>query len=190
MAVSKRTRFEVLRRDNYTCRYCRATDQPLTVDHVVPVALGGVDDPSNLVAACRDCNAGKTSSSPDQPLVAQVNEETLRWARAIQLAAERRAEDRQAREDYVAAVDATWTGWHYGDDPDRRVPRDDDWKASVWRFWESGLPLGELLDAIEIAMRKRHVVPAGKWTYMCGIAWSKLREMRDLARTYIEDGEL
>ena len=26
MAVSKRTRFEVLRRDNYTCRYCRSAD--------------------------------------------------------------------------------------------------------------------------------------------------------------------
>lgn len=39
MAVTKRTRFEVLRRDNYTCRYCHATDNPLTVDHVVPRAL-------------------------------------------------------------------------------------------------------------------------------------------------------
>jgi len=26
MAVSKRTRFEVLRRDNHTCRYCRSTE--------------------------------------------------------------------------------------------------------------------------------------------------------------------
>ena len=40
MAVSKRTRFEVLRRDNFTCRYCRSTDNELTVDHVTPVALG------------------------------------------------------------------------------------------------------------------------------------------------------
>ena len=55
MAVSKRTRFEVLRRDDYTCRYCRSTENPLTIDHVVPEALGGGNDPSNLVAACRDC---------------------------------------------------------------------------------------------------------------------------------------
>ena len=64
MAIPKRTRFEVLRRDNHTCRYCRSTDNPLTIDHVTPVSLGGTDDPSNLVAACRDCNAGKASSSP------------------------------------------------------------------------------------------------------------------------------
>ena len=59
MAVTKRTRFEVLRRDNYTCRYCRSTEHSLTIDHVTPVALGGSDDPSNLVACCRDCNSGK-----------------------------------------------------------------------------------------------------------------------------------
>ncbi|AWN05089.1 HNH endonuclease [Gordonia phage Easley] len=40
MAVSKRLRYEILRRDNHTCRYCGATapDVPLTVDHVVPVS--------------------------------------------------------------------------------------------------------------------------------------------------------
>lgn len=32
MAVSKRTRFEVLRRDDYTCRYCRSRENALTID--------------------------------------------------------------------------------------------------------------------------------------------------------------
>ena len=72
MAVTKRTRFEVLRRDNYTCRYCRSTENELTIDHVVPVALGGTDDPDNLVACCRDCNAGKSSTSPGAELVANI----------------------------------------------------------------------------------------------------------------------
>jgi 5-methylcytosine-specific restriction endonuclease McrA len=67
MTVSKRARYEVLRRDNHTCRYCggKAPDVALTVDHVTPVALGGTDGPGNLVAACRDCNAGKAASHPD-----------------------------------------------------------------------------------------------------------------------------
>ena len=61
MAVSKRTRFEVLRRDNHACRYCGRTapEVKLTLDHVVPVSLGGTDDPDNLVAACHDCNSGE-----------------------------------------------------------------------------------------------------------------------------------
>ncbi|MCX5365877.1 HNH endonuclease [Streptomyces sp. NBC_00124] len=64
MAVSKRLRYEILRRDRYTCRYCGASapDAPMRVDHVTPVALGGTDHPSNLVAACEPCNSGKTSS--------------------------------------------------------------------------------------------------------------------------------
>lgn len=48
MALTKRTRFEVLRRDGHRCRYCGDTAEAgatLTVDHVVPVALGGTDEP-------------------------------------------------------------------------------------------------------------------------------------------------
>ena len=54
MAVTKRMRFEILRRDNHACRYCGATapDVKLAVDHVTPVALGGTDSPDNLVASC------------------------------------------------------------------------------------------------------------------------------------------
>ncbi|WP_075737496.1 HNH endonuclease [Streptomyces acidiscabies] len=64
MAVSKRLRYEILRRDNHTCRYCGASapDVPLRVDHVTPVALGGTDTPDNLVAACEPCNSGKSST--------------------------------------------------------------------------------------------------------------------------------
>src|SRR5438045_4098958 len=68
--ISKRLRYEILRRDNHACRYCGATapDTPLTVDHVVPTALGGGDDPTNLVTACADCNGGKTSTTPGAEL--------------------------------------------------------------------------------------------------------------------------
>lgn len=47
MSVTKRLRFEVLRRDGYKCRYCglEASATELQVDHVTPVALGGSDQP-------------------------------------------------------------------------------------------------------------------------------------------------
>jgi hypothetical protein len=85
MAVSRRLRYEVLRRDNHACRYCGGTapDVALTVDHVIPTALGGSDDPSNLVTACQPCNAGKSASSADAPIVADVASDALRWARAM-----------------------------------------------------------------------------------------------------------
>lgn len=73
--IPKRLRYEVLRRDRHTCRYCGASapDVRLTVDHVLPRVLGGTNDPTNLVTACADCNSGKTSIHPDSPLVAESN---------------------------------------------------------------------------------------------------------------------
>lgn len=61
--LSVRTRFEVFKRDNFTCRYCGRTtpEVVLEIDHVVPVAEGGSNDPINLVTACWDCNSGKSN---------------------------------------------------------------------------------------------------------------------------------
>ena len=77
MAVSKRIRFEALRRSNFACFYCGrpAPLVQLEVDHVIPRARGGCDEPWNLVAACQDCNAGKLDGVPTQ--------ETLDRARGV-----------------------------------------------------------------------------------------------------------
>jgi len=57
----KSQRLIVLRRDCYICAYC---GEPANeVDHIQPRVLGGTDDLDNLVAACRRCNASKSSRS-------------------------------------------------------------------------------------------------------------------------------
>lgn len=60
--ASRSTRFKVLERDGFRCYYCGRTapDVVLDVDHKVPVREGGKDDLDNLVAACVDCNTGKS----------------------------------------------------------------------------------------------------------------------------------
>lgn len=60
-SLSKKTRFEVFKRDSFTCQYCgaKAPDVILEVDHITPVAEGGDDDLTNLVTSCFDCNRGK-----------------------------------------------------------------------------------------------------------------------------------
>jgi 5-methylcytosine-specific restriction endonuclease McrA len=52
----------VLEAHGFACRYCgrKAPEVELHVDHVDPVSRGGSDDESNLVAACVDCNLGKS----------------------------------------------------------------------------------------------------------------------------------
>ena len=64
-ALSVKTRFEILKRDDFTCRYCgrRTPDVVLQVDHVVPVAEGGGDETDNLVTSCWECNSGKGARS-------------------------------------------------------------------------------------------------------------------------------
>lgn len=42
-----------------TCAYCRGEASQL--DHVTPRALGGTDDPWNLIPACRPCNLAKNT---------------------------------------------------------------------------------------------------------------------------------
>lgn len=59
--LSPKERFKILKRDNFTCRYCGRTAPAvkLHVDHVKPVSEGGTNARSNLIAACADCNFGK-----------------------------------------------------------------------------------------------------------------------------------
>jgi hypothetical protein len=62
VAVSVRKRFEVFKRDDFTCRYCGRTSPAvvLEVDHIVPKAEGGSDDEMNLATSCWECNHGKS----------------------------------------------------------------------------------------------------------------------------------
>jgi hypothetical protein len=62
MAVTKKTRFEVFKRDKFTCQYCGRTapDVTLQADHIDPKAKGGKDDLLNLITSCEDCNQGQS----------------------------------------------------------------------------------------------------------------------------------
>lgn len=60
-SLSKKTRFEVFKRDKFTCQYCgaKAPDVVLHCDHLIPVCNGGDSHITNLVTSCEDCNQGK-----------------------------------------------------------------------------------------------------------------------------------
>jgi hypothetical protein len=62
MALSVRTRFEIFKRDDFTCRYCgrRSPEVVLEIDHVLPLCEGGSDDEMNLLTSCWECNRGKS----------------------------------------------------------------------------------------------------------------------------------
>lgn len=69
-AVGSNVQWTVYHRDGYRCQFCErrggVNGVSLTVDHFQPVALGGTDEYTNLITACRSCNKQKASQPPDQ----------------------------------------------------------------------------------------------------------------------------
>lgn len=190
MAVSKRTRFEVLRRDGFACKYCgaKAPDVRLQVDHVNPTALGGNDDPSNLATACQPCNSGKASTAGDEAMIADVSRAALVWSRAMALAAERKSYDQG---EHSQLLDYFECEWAYGgdDSDDARDSMSPDWRSSVISFYTNGLRVTELDEAIAIAQSKSMPWDA-RWRYFCGICWNKVHEIQREARRIIASGEV
>ena len=66
-SIPKKIRFEVFKRDNFTCQYCgkSAPEIVLEIDHIKPVKEGGSNDIMNLVTSCRECNSGKGARELD-----------------------------------------------------------------------------------------------------------------------------
>lgn len=65
-SIPKRMKQEVYRRDEHVCVYCKMKcgSEELTIDHMIPLALGGLDEMTNWVTCCRACNQRKAA----QPL--------------------------------------------------------------------------------------------------------------------------
>jgi 5-methylcytosine-specific restriction endonuclease McrA len=69
-----------------TCAYCRATEVPLQVEHIVPRARGGSDRVSNLTLACGPCNQRKGAQTAAEfgfPHVQAQAQRPLRDAAAV-----------------------------------------------------------------------------------------------------------
>lgn len=82
------SRRNILLRDRHTCMYCGAKPGHalLTLDHVIPRALGGKDTWENLVACCNKCNrfkADKTLEEAGMELIHKPRPATIHTSRHI-----------------------------------------------------------------------------------------------------------
>lgn len=79
--LSRSIRFEVFKRDSFTCNYCgrQAPIVTLHVDHIHPVVEGGTNDILNLITACEECNQGKGKRklSDNQVITKAISQATL-----------------------------------------------------------------------------------------------------------------
>ena len=186
--LSKRLRYEILRRDDHTCRYCggRVPHVALTVDHVIPVALGGSDDASNLVAACVDCNAGKSSSNPDSELVEDVSDSALLYAQAVSQVARVRNQEYALNAQRVQDFSDRWHEWT---NCGRHLPLPDDWRNSIRMFSARNLTSDAMRTFIDKAMAGP-VPPDGKWQHFCKLCWQEINTIHTMALEVISNGEV
>lgn len=171
-SLTKGVRFEVFKRDRFTCLYCGAhpPQVKLHVDHVIAVANGGSNDIDNLATSCDSCNLGKSDKSLNQvPMslvekaadVAEREEQLSGYAKVME-AKRDRIEDEMWRVANVLEPGCSKKGYDKAD------------LKSISKFIEK-LGVYEVLDAAEIASAKFY--PSAKqFKYFCGVCWSKIRE--------------
>ena len=150
-AISKKTRFEVFKRDSFKCQYCGqcAPDVILEVDHISPVSGGGDNDILNLITACKACNAGKSDRVLSDNTVmakqrAQLEELNERREQLEQMLAWRdgmASLDDQKIDAIQNALDAESAGYHLNENGIRSARK-------LLMKW----PLDRILKAISTAM--------------------------------------
>jgi 5-methylcytosine-specific restriction enzyme A len=73
MNIKPSKRRKVFERDGHRCRMCGAVggdENPLTIDHVVPLSHGGTNEQRNLQSLCLTCNMRKNrhEALPNEPI--------------------------------------------------------------------------------------------------------------------------
>jgi hypothetical protein len=172
-SLTKKTRFEVFKRDGFQCQYCgrSAPDVVLQADHITPVSKGGDNDILNLITSCEDCNAGKSDRELDDDSIlakqrAQLQglnerreqlEMMLKWREGLASVQDMSVE--AVKERFAAVV----PGWFITD-------ATKDIKKLLRKY-----PLNDVLDAVETAAEsyvRMHGEKATRET--AELAWQKV----------------
>lgn len=124
-AISKKTRFEVFKRDGFKCQYCgsAAPDVLLEIDHIQPVSMDGAHDILNFLTACKACNAGKSDRLLSDDSAVKKQQAQLQELQARREQLEMMLQWRDGLKDIqgeqieviVNAWSAVAVGWHLND---------------------------------------------------------------------------
>lgn len=180
-SISKKIRFEVFKRDKFTCQYCgkSAPDVVLEVDHIKPVAKGGNNDMLNLVTSCFECNRGKRDRELSDDSVVKKQERQLNELaerrEQLDMLLEWRSGLSNLENDYVQAVIDIWlenTNWGVSEYGKKKI------KKCLKEF-----SLNEVLDATEIAIENYYTGTEESWqnafNKVSGICYTKRKQEND-----------
>lgn len=172
MAVSKRIRFEVFKRDLFACQYCGSTPPAivLELDHIHPISKGGSDGKENLLTSCMECNRGKSDkllSVVPQTVIAQseILAEKLEQVKALHRLQKsiRRHEDK-CIQDVGDIFELAFPGYQFNDR----------FRESCRKFVQQ-IPLEVLRNNMDYACFKMRHDMGRAIKYFCGICWRQIK---------------
>lgn len=172
--MKKTLRFEVFKRDSFTCQYCGNTPPSiiLEIDHIHPKSKGGADDINNLIAACIDCNRGKRDILLNSiPNSLNKKFEILK-EKELQLSEYNKFLRQISRriDKHIDMIEAHFYGL-----TERGFT--EQFKTISLRRFLKALTKDEIIDALNIAMAKfpQEQDIEKLVSYFCGICWNKIR---------------
>lgn len=170
--IGKKLRFEVFKRDEFSCVYCGATPPSviLQIDHIHPVAEGGTNQIDNLITSCQPCNIGKGAnllsnipqSLKDKSSVIAEQEAQLKGYYEIVQKQQDRIETEMWRIADIIESGSPQTGMNR------------EWLLSIKRFLNI-LGFFEVKEAAEIARAKFKYGGKKTFLYFCGICHNWMR---------------
>lgn len=169
--ISTKTRFEIFKRDNFTCQYCgKGTPSVvLEVDHIIPVCKGGENHKDNLITACFDCNRGKAGNELTQ-IPDTLEEKTVRMLeKEMQYKAFKKLQDKVEKRirANIEKINELYSNYF----PEYELK--DQFKFGSLRNFIEKLGVLEVELALHKAVSK---VPHDSRCikYLCGICWNKI----------------
>ena len=172
-AIGKKLRFEVFKRDEFTCVYCGATPPSviLQIDHIHPVAEGGSNHIDNLITSCQPCNIGKGANLLTN--IPQSLKEKASFVAEQEAQLKGYYEIMQMQQDRIDAEI-----WQIAEILDSVTPENGinrDWAQSIKKFLNN-LGFFVVKDASEIARVKYKYGGKKAFLYFCGICHNRMKD--------------
>ena len=180
-STGKRQRFEIFKRDGFTCQYCGRTPPAvvLVIDHLLPVASGGGEEITNKITSCEACNQGKADRllSDVPAAVGELLEKSVERAEQLAEYNEFLLAQRKQYETTAIEIGTYWNDRLVGANQKGKWTFGADRITSVREFL-TRLPIAEIYEAADLALSRtpaRFNDDYRAFKYFCGVCWTKIR---------------
>lgn len=171
-SISKKKRFEILKRDGFSCQYCGAHPPQviLQVDHITPIKKGGDNSEDNLITSCQPCNIGKgvvslidiPTSLKDKAKAIEESELQIKGYNEIAMAKKYRIDDEAWR--IAASLENV-----------QMVEKYNSLKLQSIKLFLNRLDFASVIDAAEKSFAKFQFSENKTFRYFCGICWKRIK---------------